>query len=98
LPSKVIGLNIFDILTSYRFMRLGTLVAELEYKAEGNMTFDELIEKEEEYIVDPCEAWNCSNKIAAWVEGEDCSLDLLQWYLALIIRSVDLENKDREMG
>jgi hypothetical protein len=52
------------------------------------MTFDELIEKKEEYIVDPCEAWNGSNKIAAWVEGEDCSLDLLKWYLALILGSV----------
>lgn len=51
------------------------------------MTFDELIEKEE-YIEDPCVAWNDSNKIAGWVDGEDCSLDLLQWYLALIIRSV----------
>jgi hypothetical protein len=52
------------------------------------MTFDELIEKKEEYIVDPCEAWNGSNKIAVWVEGEDCSLDLLKWYLALILGSV----------
>ncbi len=52
------------------------------------MTFDELIEAKEEYMGNPCEAWNGPNKIAAWVEGEDCSLDLLQWYLALILRSV----------
>jgi hypothetical protein len=52
------------------------------------MTFDELIETKEEYVIDSYEAWNDSNKIAAWVEGEDCSLDLLQWYLALILRSV----------
>ncbi len=48
------------------------------------MTFDELIETKEEYIIDPYEA----RDEAAWVESEDCSLDLLQWYLALILRSV----------
>lgn len=48
------------------------------------MTFDELIEKNEEYIIDSYEAWD----EATWVEREDCTLDLLQWYLALIIQSV----------
>jgi len=48
------------------------------------MTFDELIEQKEEYTIDPYEALD----EAAWLEREDCSLDLLQWYLALIIRSV----------
>jgi hypothetical protein len=52
------------------------------------MTFDELVEKKEEYIIDPYVTWDDSDKTAAWVEGEDCSLDLLQWYLALILRSV----------
>jgi uncharacterized phage protein gp47/JayE len=52
------------------------------------MTFDELIENKEEYITDLYETWDLSNKTAAWVESEDCSLDLLQWYLALILRSV----------
>ena len=61
------------------------------------MTFDELVETKEEYIEDPYVAWNDPNKVASWVEGEDCSLDLLQWYLALIIRSVDSENIDKEM-
>ena len=51
---------------------------------QRDMTFDELIEKKEEYIIDPYEPWD----EAAWLEREDCSLDLLQWYLALIIRSV----------
>jgi hypothetical protein len=46
------------------------------------MTFDELVEAEE-YIIEPYETWDDS-----WVEREDCSLDLLQWYLALILRSV----------
>jgi hypothetical protein len=50
------------------------------------MTFDELIEKNEEYVTDTCETWD--DRVATWVETEDCSLDLLQWYLALIIRSV----------
>jgi hypothetical protein len=62
------------------------------------MTFDELVEAKEEYLIDPYEAWDDSNEAAAWVEREDCSLDLLQWYLELIIRSVDLENNDGEMG
>jgi hypothetical protein len=48
------------------------------------MTFDELIEKNDEYITDSYQPWN----ELAWVEREDCTLDLLQWYLALIIRSV----------
>jgi len=48
------------------------------------MTFDELIETKEEYVIDPYEAWD----EAAWLEREDCSLDLLQWYLALILRNV----------
>jgi hypothetical protein len=48
------------------------------------MTFDELVEKNDEYITDFCQAWN----EPAWVEREDCTLDLLQWYLALIITSV----------
>jgi hypothetical protein len=51
------------------------------------MTFDELIEPKE-YIIDPYEAWDYSNKTAAWEEREDCSLDLLQWYLGFILRSV----------
>jgi hypothetical protein len=51
------------------------------------MTFDELVEAEE-YIIEPYETWDDSHKTAAWVEREDCSLDLLQWYLALILRSV----------
>jgi hypothetical protein len=50
------------------------------------MTFDELIEKKEEYITDPYGAWDDSNRGTAWVE--DCPLDVLQWYLALILRSV----------
>jgi hypothetical protein len=62
------------------------------------MTFDELIETKEEYVIDGYEVWDDSNKMAAWIENEDCSIDLLQWYLALILRSVDLENMDREMG
>ena len=32
------------------------------------MTFDELIEKNEEYVTDPYEAWDGSDKTAAWVE------------------------------
>ena len=52
------------------------------------MTFDELIEKKEEYIVAPDETWDDSDKTAAWVEGEDCSLDVLQWYLGFILRSI----------
>jgi hypothetical protein len=52
------------------------------------MTFDELVEKKEEYIIESYESWDDSNQIAAWVEREDCPLDLLQWYLALILRSV----------
>jgi len=52
------------------------------------MTFDELIEEKEESIIDPYELWEDSNKGIAWVERENCSLDLLQWYLALILRSV----------
>ena len=60
------------------------------------MTFDELIEKNEESIIDPFETWDDSNKTAAWEERDDCSLDVLQWYLALIIRSADLEEKVRE--
>ena len=52
------------------------------------MTFDELSEKNEEYSIDPCETWDDPDKMTAWVETEDCSLDLLEWYLALIIRSV----------
>jgi hypothetical protein len=50
------------------------------------MTFDELIEKKEEYITDPYGDWDDSNRGTAWVE--DCPLDILQWYLALILRSV----------
>jgi hypothetical protein len=38
------------------------------------MTFDELIDKKEEYLVDPCEAWHDSNKMAAWVEGGELFL------------------------
>jgi len=52
------------------------------------MTFDELIEKNEESLIAPDETWDDSDKTAAWVQGEDSSLDVLQWYLALIIRSV----------
>jgi hypothetical protein len=52
------------------------------------MTFDELIEPGEEYIPGPHEVWGDSNEAAAWIERGDCSLDLLQWYLALILRSV----------
>jgi hypothetical protein len=52
------------------------------------MTFDELIEKKEESIIDPYETWDDSNKTEAWEEREDYPLDLLQWYLALILRSV----------
>jgi hypothetical protein len=52
------------------------------------MTFDELIEKNEDYVTDSYEAWDGSDKTAAWVEREECTLDLLQWYLALIITSV----------
>ena len=48
------------------------------------MTFDELIENKEENVINPYEAWD----EAAWLEREDCSLDLLQWYLALILRNV----------
>jgi hypothetical protein len=55
---------------------------------QKDMTFDELIEKKEEYLIDPYETWNDSNKGAAWVEMEDYPLDVLQWYLALILRSV----------
>ena len=52
------------------------------------MTFDELIETKEEYIPGPHETWDDPNETAAWTEREDCSLNLLQWYLALILRSV----------
>jgi len=52
------------------------------------MTFDELIEKNEESTLDPRETWDDSDTTAGWVEREECSLDLLQWYLALILRSV----------
>jgi hypothetical protein len=52
------------------------------------MTFDELIEKNEEYMTNPYETWDDSDKTAAWVEREECTLDLLQWYLALIITSL----------
>jgi hypothetical protein len=52
------------------------------------MTFDELIERNEEYMIDPYETWVDLNDPAAWAEREDCTLDLLEWYLALIIRSV----------
>ena len=52
------------------------------------MTFDELIEKKEDSIIDPYETWDDSDQTVAWVEREDCSLDLLQWYLALTIWSV----------
>jgi hypothetical protein len=52
------------------------------------MTFDELIENKEVYTIDPYETWNDSNKTVVWVDRGDCSLDLLQWYLALILRSV----------
>jgi hypothetical protein len=52
------------------------------------MTFDELIEKKEEYLIDPYETWDDSNRGAAWVEMDDYPLDVLQWYLALILRSV----------
>jgi hypothetical protein len=52
------------------------------------MTFDELIETKEEYVIDLYEAWDDSNRGAAWVEMESCPLDVLQWYLALILRSV----------
>ena len=48
------------------------------------MTFDELIEKKEEYPTDPYEVWDETG----WLEREDCTLELLQWYLALIITSV----------
>ncbi len=48
------------------------------------MTFDELIEKNDEYLTDSYQAWD----ELAWMEREDCTLDLLQWYLALIITSV----------
>ena len=48
------------------------------------MTFDELIEKNEEYLIDSYDV----RDEAAWVEREECTLDLLQWYLALIITSV----------
>ena len=48
------------------------------------MTFEELIEKNEESLTDPNEAWDET----AWLEREDCTLDHLQWYLALIITSV----------
>jgi hypothetical protein len=51
-----------------------------------DMTFDDLIEKNEEYIIDPYETWDDSNRGATWVE--DYPLDVLQWYLALILRSV----------
>jgi hypothetical protein len=53
---------------------------------QKGMTFDELIEKKEEYIIDPYEGWDDSNRGATWVE--DYPLDVLQWYLALILRSV----------
>jgi len=53
------------------------------------MTFDELVEKkEEECVIHAYETWDDSPKTAAWIEREDCSLELLQWYLALILRSV----------
>jgi len=52
------------------------------------MTFDEMVEKKEEYIIDPYETWDDPNQMAAWVERGECSLDLLLWYLALILRSV----------
>jgi hypothetical protein len=52
------------------------------------MTFDELIETKEEDLLTPFGAWDHSNKTEAWLEREDCSLDVLQWYLALILRSV----------
>ena len=52
------------------------------------MTFDELVEKKEGYIRDPCESWDDPNVGAASVEMEDCPLDVLQWYLRLILRSL----------
>ena len=48
------------------------------------MTFDELIEKNEEYLI----GYYDVPDEATWMEREDCTLDLLQWYLALIITSV----------
>jgi len=66
-------------------MGLGIWVAASSMR-QMDMTFDELIEKKEEYIIDPYGAWDDSNSGAAWVE--DCPLDVLQWYLALILRSV----------
>jgi len=62
---------------------MSCILTDLE-EGRGDMTFDELIEKKEECIIDPYEAWD----EAAWLEKEDYSLDILQWYLALIIRSV----------
>ena len=49
------------------------------------MTFDDL---REEYAIEPYETSDDSNRGTAWVEMEDCPLDVLQWYLALILRSV----------
>jgi hypothetical protein len=55
---------------------------------QTDMTFDELIERNEEYMIDPYETWVDLNDPGAWAESEDCTLDLIEWYLALIIRSV----------
>jgi hypothetical protein len=48
------------------------------------MTFDELIERNEEPLIEHYDPWD----EVAWLEREECTLDLLQWYLALIITSV----------
>lgn len=71
-------------------MDLWGLAYELRLLSIGqtDMTFDGLIEKKEEYITDPYETWGDSNRTAAWVEEEEYSLDVLLWYLALIIRSL----------
>jgi hypothetical protein len=89
LPSKVKHLNIFDISTGYKFMEFGIWVAnDIIWEGEGNMTFDELIERKEQYIIDPYRTWDEWDIRADRAEMEDCPLDVLQWYLALILRNV----------
>jgi len=50
------------------------------------MTFDEMIKKNQ--MAAPDKVWDSPDKITGLLEGDDHSLELLQWYLGLILEFV----------
>jgi hypothetical protein len=53
---------------------------------EGNVTFDEMIK--EDQMAAPDKVWDNPDKTTGLPEGDDYSLELLQWYKKLVLEFV----------